>query len=68
VRVRYGHGEVEIEVADDGRGDVNGHEPGGHGLVGIRERVNVYGGDFDAGQRPDGGYAVRATLPFEVQR
>jgi signal transduction histidine kinase len=67
VRVRYGKGELEIEVADDGRGGGNGGSSG-HGLVGIRERVTVYGGDFAAGERAEGGYAVRATLPFEAER
>jgi signal transduction histidine kinase len=67
VRVRYGDDQLEIEVADDGRGSANG-DGSGHGLVGIRERVTVYGGDFAAGGRPEGGYAVRATLPFTVER
>jgi signal transduction histidine kinase len=68
VVVRYGDGELEIEVADDGRGAAQGTNGSGHGLVGIRERVSVYGGAFHAGGRPGGGYAVRATLPFEVER
>ena len=69
VRLRYAENQLEIEVADDGRGTVNGDGHGhGHGLVGIRERVGVYGGAFAAGRRPEGGYAVRATLPFAVER
>jgi signal transduction histidine kinase len=67
VRVRYGDGELDIEVTDDGRGTTNG-DGAGHGLVGIRERVTVYGGDFEAGGRAGGGYAVRATLPYAVER
>jgi signal transduction histidine kinase len=67
VRVRYGDGELDIEVSDDGAGSANG-SGGGHGLVGIRERVAVYGGDFDAGRRPEGGYAVRARLPYTDER
>lgn len=56
---------VEIEVADDGRGiDLAGPADGGHGLVGMRERVAVYGGTLDAGSRPGGGFRVRAHLPF----
>ena len=62
VVVRYGSGELELEVVDDGvgRGAV---EPGGHGLLGIRERVELYGGRLSAGKREGGGYALRARLP-----
>jgi signal transduction histidine kinase len=67
VVVRYGDGEVEVEVADDGHGpqEANG---GGHGLVGMRERVTLYGGELQAGLREGGGYAVRARLPFDRAR
>ena len=37
---------------------------GGHGLVGMRERVALYGGRLDAGRRPSGGFAVRVLLPI----
>ena len=63
VRIRYAPRALEIEVVDDGRGQPNGHEPG-HGLVGMRERVALFGGQFDAGRRADGGYAVHAHLPL----
>jgi signal transduction histidine kinase len=67
VTVRYEPGEVVVEVEDDGIGpDGNGQLPdvgGGHGLVGMRERVSVYGGKLQAGRRRGGGYAVRARLP-----
>ncbi|MEV4808457.1 sensor histidine kinase [Micromonospora avicenniae] len=56
-------GEVRVEVVDDGRRPVrmSGH---GHGLTGMRERVALHGGDFSAGPRPGGGFAVSARLPY----
>jgi signal transduction histidine kinase len=54
-----------IEVVDDGRG-INGRAPehGGHGLMGMRERVGVYGGSFHAGPRTGGGFRVAVRLPY----
>ena len=63
VLVRYGNGEVEVVVADDGNG-TGGGDGGGHGLVGLRERIAVAGGELDAGPRSGGGYEVRARLPM----
>ncbi len=65
VVVRYGDAEVEVVVSDDGDGGGNG-AGGGHGLVGMRERVSVYGGELRAGERPSGGYELRATLPIKA--
>ena len=62
VVVHYRNGTVELTISDDGSGD-GGGESGGHGLVGMRERVSVYGGSLDAGPRPEGGYELHATLP-----
>jgi signal transduction histidine kinase len=62
VLVRYEDGQVELTVSDDGRGG-GGGDKGGHGLVGMRERVSVYGGELEAGPRPEGGYRLRARLP-----
>jgi signal transduction histidine kinase len=64
VLVRYTDGTVELSVTDDGSGDGDGGG-GGHGLVGMRERVSVYGGELEAGPRPEGGYSLRARLPVQ---
>jgi signal transduction histidine kinase len=66
VVVTYGESGLELEVADDGSGNGNG-DGTGHGLVGIRERVAVFGGEVDAGARSEGGYAVRARLPYATE-
>ena len=63
VLVRYEDGGVELTVSDDGEGGGDGGGSG-HGLVGIRERVSVYGGELDAGPRPGGGFRLRARLPL----
>ena len=63
VRIRYEPDHVEIEVSDDGRGAAVISNGGGHGLVGMRERVSIYGGELDARPRPGGGFRLRARLP-----
>lgn len=62
VRIGYENGELELEVSDDGKG-APVVTPGGHGLLGMRERVALYGGNLEAGPRPGGGFRVRAVLP-----
>ena len=62
VVLRYGSEALELEIVDDGVGE-GAVEPGGHGLLGIRERVELYGGRLSAGKRDGGGYALRARLP-----
>jgi signal transduction histidine kinase len=70
VGVRYGREELEVAVRN--ARPANGPHPGlalaggGHGLVGLRERVTLLGGTFQAGPRLDGGFEVRASIPSEV--
>lgn len=67
VVLRYRADELELEISDDGPG--TGEVPGaGYGLVGMRERVSVYGGELQAGIRPGGGYALRVRLPLGSAR
>ncbi len=67
VKVIDADGALRIEVRDDGRG-VNGRSPGsGHGLIGMRERVAVYGGTLSAGPASGGGFRVTAVLPWRVE-
>ena len=55
---------MAAEIADDGARSRNGYG-GGKGLIGMRERVAVYGGSLEAGPRLEGGYLVRARIPLE---
>ena len=64
VHVCYGPDSLELEIADDGPGGNKRASGGGHGLVGMRERVALYGGRFDASRRPSGGFAIRVVLPI----
>ena len=65
MRIAYEPQELVIEVIDDGRGAVTSlsRSGGGHGLIGMRERVEIYGGELTSGPRPGGGFVVRAVLP-----
>jgi signal transduction histidine kinase len=65
VRLTYGTSSVQLEIEDDGRGP-GPYVNGGHGLVGMRERVDLYGGDLETGPREGGGFRVRASLPLEA--
>jgi signal transduction histidine kinase len=82
VLVRYGDDELELRVVD-GPDHPQDHPPdgpqadraggevavdGGHGLLGMRERVSLFGGRLEAGRRPEGGFAVSARLPLGERR
>ena len=64
VVIRYRAGALELDVVDDGHGRTASRNGSGQGLIGMRERVALYGGTLEAGIRDGGGYAVRARLPF----
>ncbi len=66
IRVRYSETMLALDVRDDGAGD--GSDPAsssGHGLIGMRERVALFGGQLRAGREPAGGFSVHARLPIE---
>jgi signal transduction histidine kinase len=63
VLVRYGERLLELEVADDGAG-ASAFEGNGHGLVGMRERIALHGGELEVDSRPGGGFSIRARFPL----
>lgn len=63
IRLAYDDSALGIRVADDGREPIGSAEGCGHGLAGIRERVELYGGTFTAGPPATGGFLVSADLP-----
>jgi signal transduction histidine kinase len=72
VTIRYRDHEMAVEVIDDGRGvaavAADGRRGTGHGLIGMAERVAVFGGDLEVGPRPGGGFRVAARLPLAADR
>jgi signal transduction histidine kinase len=67
VLLRWGPDCLEIVVADRGGAPGTPLPGGGHGIVGMRERVKVYGGELTANPRPDGGFVVRARIPLRQE-
>nr|WP_069813867.1 histidine kinase [Streptomyces sp. TP-A0874] len=64
VRVRHGEGEITVKVSTEGSGRRAGFPAGsGRGLAGLRERVDVLGGEFSADSETGGGFTVRARIP-----
>ena len=65
VLLRYAPHVLDVEIRDDGRGVSQANSDGtGHGLVGMRERVALYGGELETGPREGGGFEVHAHLPL----
>jgi signal transduction histidine kinase len=68
VRITYRDGLMRVEVIDDGQGASTAaiERTTGHGLIGMKERVELYRGTLHAGPRPGGGFRVAATIPLEA--
>ena len=64
VTLRWSPTRLDLEVTDDGLGVGPGGTDGGHGLVGVRERVALYGGTVRLAPAPGGGTRLSATLPL----
>jgi signal transduction histidine kinase len=67
VDLRIGEQVLDVEIVDDGTaaGEASGRTGRGHGLIGMRERAAVFGGELQAGPRSQGGFAVRASIPLD---
>ncbi len=68
VRLTFGPEELSIEVCDDGRESATLPGTPGHGLIGMHERVALYGGTLELSHRNGSGFAVRAVLPMGAER
>lgn len=70
VELVYEPTTIRVSVLDTGRGAIAPPpiDGSGNGLIGMRERVEAYGGQLTAGPRAGGGYAIRASLPLDSGR
>jgi signal transduction histidine kinase len=64
VRLGYSEHQLEVQISDDSEGAAATDDGTGHGLIGMRERVEFFGGDFAAGPRSGGGFGVAARFPI----
>jgi signal transduction histidine kinase len=68
VTIAYRPKALELTIVDSGDGDQRDGQrwaPGGHGLIGMRERTALFGGTLTAGPRPGDGFEVHASLPYD---
>ena len=70
VTVKYSSNMMELDIIDNGHGKITNSEkkPGGRGIIGMKERVSLHGGELETGNIPDGGFFVRAKLPLDRGR
>jgi signal transduction histidine kinase len=69
VRLRWMRDALEVDVADNGRGPIGvSGASSGHGIAGMRERTGLHGGNVQAGEGINGGFAVHARLPLTPER
>ena len=66
VTVKYLPDMLELDIRDNGKGRITNNEkkPGARGIIGMKERVSLHGGELQTGNIPDGGFFVRAKLPL----
>jgi len=64
VLLQWSQQRIVLQVDDTGRGAAAAQDGGGHGLVGMQERVNLFGGTLEAGAKTGGGFRVRAEIPL----
>jgi len=70
VTIKYSTGMIELDINDNGRGKITGNDkkPGGRGIIGMKERISLHGGELKTGNMADGGFFVKAKLPFNGGR
>jgi signal transduction histidine kinase len=70
VTLKYLHDMIELDISDNGKGEITDSEkkPGRRGIIGMKERVNLHGGELETGNKPDGGFFVRVKLPLDRDR